>query len=74
MKCIDCGKASGDYIYKGNSLCEWCFELARLLEILENNKIVEEELLEQTNEKIAKCKYWIKVEREKNDFHNPEVI
>lgn len=73
MKCANCGELGCFTIYKGNSLCLYCFELARLLE----NKYValgNPELYKEWNKRYTECEYWIKVNREAYNFHYPRVV
>ena len=72
MICINCG-TDAEYIYKGNSLCCHCYELARLKEINITSEFPKE-LLKKTELRIQECKYWIKVGRLANDYNYPEII
>ena len=81
MRCTNCGDEA-KYTYNGNTLCRWCFDLARLLEaktkilskLSEPPKKKYTVLLKETQTKIDECKYWISISREGNSFYYPLII
>ncbi len=75
MRCVNCGEQSVYSIYKGNALCWYCFEYARLQEVIKLKKVREnDKLFEEAKKKIEESKYWIKVARLANEYYYPKII